>query len=276
MNLNSIRQFLAKPFPQEERFTDSIKIIAAISLFVFIFLYIFKPFGIHAWQGNQLLLCLNFGLVSFLASLIYELIIVKVLKVKGSHTNFTFGRWILYFMGAIISISLANFLFVRLAFFGDIQWNLYLPMLRGTLAIGIFPAIVFGGMALLKLERKYQNIAGDFNRQNRSNLDNKIDRVSSLFNIPSDSIRYIEAMQNYINIGYLEQGGVWQEQLERATLKSIPLTDLGQNIMRCHRSYMVNREAIIEVTGNAQGLLLSLDKCEKKIPVSRSYVAEFR
>ena len=276
MNFDSIKQFLTKPFPQEERFTDSLKIITAISIFVTLFLYIFKPFGIHTWQGNQLLLCLNFGLITFLASVCYEIIIVKVFKVKGHNRQFTFGHWILYFTGAMVAISMANFLFIRLAFFGDIQWSLYLPMLRGTLAIGIFPAIVFGGIALFKLERKYQTIAGELKHQDKLRTDPKKNPDLSIFGIPTKDIRYIEAMQNYINIGYLDNSGAWQEQLERATLKSIPLSDMGRVIIPCHRSFLVNREAITDVTGNAQGLVLTLERCEKKIPVSRSFVSDFR
>lgn len=117
---NNIKQLLGRPFPQEESIFDTIRIVAAISAFVVAFLYIFKPFGIHQLESGQFLICLGFGTVTFLASTIYEFAAVRVLKVKGGRAQFTFGKWILYVSGVMLFISLANFLFVRIALFDDI------------------------------------------------------------------------------------------------------------------------------------------------------------
>jgi DNA-binding LytR/AlgR family response regulator len=47
-------------------------------------------------------------------------------------------------------------------------------------------------------------------------------------------------------------------------------------IFRCHRGYMVNIRKILSVSGNAQGFKLFLEGVTETIPVSRSYVPEFR
>ena len=271
-----IKQLLAKPFPQEESLFETFFIAAAISAFIFVFLYVFKPFGIHTLESHQLLICFGFGLVSFLASVIYEVIVVRVLKVKGGVSNFTFGRWIIYLAGVMICISLANFLFVRLTLFDDIQWRLYPYMLRATFAIGFFPIILLGAIALVKKERKYQGIAAEFNSTNIAKSANNSSVKATVFGVPIDQVRYIEAMQNYINIGYLDADGDFSEKMERATLKSVLDEISSDTISRCHRSYMLNKEHISLISGNSQGLLVSLSDCQKKIPVSRSYVRNFR
>ena len=97
-----------------------------------------------------------------------------------------------------------------------------------------------------------------------------------LMNLASHQIRYIEALQNYAKIGYINSTGQLIERTERATLKSILNEVEGSPIVKCHRSFLVNREAIISTSGNAQGLLLTLSDCDKTIPVSRSYVPAFR
>jgi len=276
---NSIKQFLAKPFPQEESFQVSLKIMAFICVFVVFFLYVFKPFGIHTLESKQFLICLGFGVVSFIASVLYELVIVFVLKVKGIGVSFTYGRWIVYIVGVMIFISLANFLFIRISFFGHVDWSLFQYMLRGTLAIGVFPIVAMGAFALMQQEKKYQGIAAHIN-QKGSNRE-KSEQASNtqggkLFDIATEQIRYVEAMQNYLKIGYLDAQGKLHEKIERATLKSVLDQDLGEALVRCHRSYLVNMDSIISTSGNAQGLILSLADCDRSIPVSRSFIPNFR
>jgi len=273
--MNNLTRFLYKPFPQEEDISDAIRIITVISLFVVGFLYVFKPFGLHLKESGLFFLCLGFGTVTFAVSILYELLLRYVLKIKGEQARYTFGKWTLYMAGIILCISLANFVFVRVTLFNDIQWGLYPYMLRGTFAVGFFPIIVLGAIAMLRQEKKYQNIADELNHQTRTDHIKQSDNPE-IFGVPSSQVKYIEAMQNYINIGHIDPNGLFKVQTERATIKSLANQTLGNSIMRCHRSFLVNRESIASTAGNAQGLLLSLTDCEKKIPVSRSYVADFR
>jgi hypothetical protein len=200
--------------------------------------------------------------------------VIKVFKIKGNGLDFTFGRWIIYFVGAMLLISLANFIFVRLLLFDDIQWALYPPMMRGTFAIGLFPAIFFGGLALLQQERKYQTIATKINQQTPySRMPNT---KQSIFDIPIEQIRYVEAMQNYVKVAYVDSGNTLREHTERTTFTKVSSELLSKTILRCHRSFLVNRNFILSSSGNAQGLLLTLAACDKKIPVSRGYISAFK
>jgi len=271
-----ILKVLRKPFPQEESIREFLWIIGGIAVFVTLFLYIFRPFGFEALESGEFLICLGFGTVSFVTSVIYEAIIVGVLKIKGPQAHFTYWKWILYFMGAMLFISMANFLFARIVFFDDMQWEFLPHMVRGTFAIGIFPTIFIGAMALMRQERKYQSIANEINRQAAVTPKDFKDSDATIFDISTNQIRYIEALQNYVKIGHLNADGQLVEQTVRATLKGV--LDLSQedSIVRCHRSFLVNRETITSISGNAQGLLLTLADCDTRIPVSRSYVPVFR
>ena len=221
-------------------------------------------------------MCLGYGAVTFVTSLIYEFIVVRVLKIKRGKAIFTFGKWFVYLLGIMLFISVANFFFVGVVILDNIQWAAFPYMIRGTFAIGIFPIVILGTIALLKKERKYQNISTEINQSKIQTSQNKQRFDSLIFDISSSQIRYIEAMQNYINIGYVTEEGQFMVETKRATLKSLSNEVLGQSLLRCHRSYIVNHEFIEATSGNAQGLLLSLANCEKQIPVSRSYVTTFR
>ena len=76
---------------------------------------------------------------------------------------------------------------------------------------------------------------------------------------------------NYSTIFYLKEGKL-ERQLLRLSMKNLELQLNGSEaIVRCHRSYMVNKSKIKKFRGNARSLFLELTDCEEKIPVSRSF-----
>lgn len=274
--IRNIVSLLKKPFPEQSSNFGEPKLLAIFSLFVTFFLYIFQPFGIASLASNKFLFCLGFGAMTFLGSVIYEFIVGRMLKLKGELGNWTLGKWILNNLGILLVISLANFLFARFAFFGYIQWELFPIMLYSTFMIGLIPITVLGIFTVLLQEKKYSGIAEDVNRKTSFVPVSNVKDEHSLFEIPLSKIRYIQGLQNYVTIAYVDEAGVLKKKTERATLKNILDELSGSSIIRSHRSYLVNRSAILSASGNAQGLLLSLSDCEREIPVSRSYVSLFR
>ena len=121
----------------------------------------------------------------------------------------------------------------------------------------------------------YESIATQINEQkpSPSTLPNN---DFTILNIPVNQIKFVEALQNYVTISFLDSDGQLKKQTERTTLKSILKEAEGSSIVRTHRSYLVNQNAIIETSGNAQGLILTLSDCDVKVPVSRTYVPIFK
>lgn len=274
--LDILFQILNKPFPEEETRAAYFRTVAAVSIFITLFLYIFRPFDMSNLESDRFLTCLGFGGMTFIAVVFYDLVICPVFRLKESDKKFTFGKWILHMIATMIVISVANFIYIRLLFFGDIRWEFFHFMLLNTFAIGIFPVVTLGGIALMRQEKKYQHIADEINQKQPIVPTSSASNDRSVFSIPLTRIRYIEALQNYVKIGHLNAEGRLTEQTERTTLKSILEETEGSPIVQCHRSFLVNRDAIITTSGNAQGLLLTLKDCDKAIPVSRGYVSVFR
>lgn len=273
---DTIVQILGKPFPDEENWFSYFRTLTILSVFITFFLYIFQPFGLSMLESNTFLICLGFGSMTFAGSVLYEVTVSQVLKLIGLREHWTFGKWILNFLGIMLFISFANFIFARLVLFGFIQWDLFPSMLYGTFMIGIIPIIVLGGFSLVKQEKKYQRIAEEINKVKKTTSSINEKGIATVFDIPSHQIKYIEALQNYVKIGYVNTDGNLKILTERSTIKEILATTKGSSIIKCHRSYLVNTDTIVSTSGNAQGLLLSLSDCEKIIPVSRTYVPLFR
>jgi len=269
--LDNIIQFYNKPFPEKRWFGLS-KNILIISIFTTLFLFIFQPSGISDIEplSQRFLVCLGFGVTGALAYYLYEVLFGFLFK----NIKWTYGKWWWYSLGVLFAISLANFLFIRICFFGYILWYLFPYMLSGVFMFGI-PFLILSTLFLLQQEQMYESIATQINEQ-KSSPSTLPNNDFTILNIPVNQIKFVEALQNYVTIGFLDSDGQLKKKTERTTLKSILKEAEGSSIVRTHRSYLVNQNAIIETSGNAQGLMLTLSDCEVKVPVSRTYVPIFK
>ena len=92
------------------------------------------------------------------------------------------------------------------------------------------------------------------------------------FSIKKENLFYLEAAENYVNICYLNKGKVSKYML-RETLKKAEENFAGTEIIRCHRSYIVNFEKVKVIRKDKDGLTLELDNTSViDIPVSKTYV----
>lgn len=126
---------------------------------------------------------------------------------------------------------------------------------------------------MIKREKRNSEIAATLNKKIINPANNN--KESSIFNIPIYNIWFIESLQNYVNI-YFWNGETMEKKTERATLKSCENLIKNTNLLRCHRSFIVNTTIVENVSGNAQGLKLKLRNLETTIPVSRSYIPLFK
>ena len=272
--MTKLKAFWQKPFSKTETWFGLSKNFISISIFLTLFLYIFQPNGLSEAEP-KFLICLGFGLSGAFGYFLYELAFSLLIKTMDSPIEWTYGKWWLYCIGALFFISLTSFLYVRYLVFGFMIWALFPAMLKGTFMFGI-PILATITMVLLRDEQKYQTIAAEINHQNNPTTNSKYNSDLNLFDIPIDKIRYIESLQNYVTLGFINAEGKLKTKTERATLKSILEKTKESPVVKTHRSFLVNREAIAKVEGNSQGLLLTLSDCDKKIPVSRNYVPTFR
>jgi DNA-binding LytR/AlgR family response regulator len=92
------------------------------------------------------------------------------------------------------------------------------------------------------------------------------------FSVKKESLLYLESTEYYISICYLNKGKI-SKYLLRDTMKKMEENFAGTEIVRCHRSYMVNFEKVKVIRKDKDGLKLELDNPSViDIPVSKTYV----
>jgi DNA-binding LytR/AlgR family response regulator len=92
--------------------------------------------------------------------------------------------------------------------------------------------------------------------------------TSETFSLHLPDLLYIEADDNYSTVVWKNGEGI-QKKLLRANLKSIESQIDNSFAIRCHRSYIVNINAIGNITGNTNGYKLQILDTDQFIPVSR-------
>ena len=80
---------------------------------------------------------------------------------------------------------------------------------------------------------------------------------------------FVEANDNYVTFHWRATSGI-EKRMLRMNLKNAEEQLDGARVLRCHRSFLVNVDAVGDVTGNANGYKLVLKNCTHVIPVSRT------
>jgi DNA-binding LytR/AlgR family response regulator len=100
----------------------------------------------------------------------------------------------------------------------------------------------------------------------------KDDKGMVCFSIQMDALYYIESDTNYITIFYTNQGKI-ERYLMRSSLKMALEDNINDNLVRCHRSYIVNFEKVKLYKKDKEGGVIELTNDSLPvIPVSKSYI----
>lgn len=252
-------------------------------VFVFLFLWIFRPFQIESMEQPLVLICGGFGLVTFVSMVILNIWIPWLLPGYFQEEKWTVGKELLSTMVHISIIGVANFLFF--SYYGQRYFSLQVLLwFQGvTLAVGAIPSAMVIIWKESQARRKFESGAGEINKnlpieraESSNESDGKTLEIHSqtadenLILQPAD-LYYIKAADNYIEVYYRSAGEV-SRRILRNTLKAVE-QDLESHpdLFRCHKSYLVNLSHVHHLSGNAQGYKLHLQQVDEPIPVSRQH-----
>ncbi len=94
--------------------------------------------------------------------------------------------------------------------------------------------------------------------------------TSEKLTIDPQDIAYIKGEGNYCTV-YWHSQNLLQHQMLRITLKQLEAQlSSHSSIIRCHKSYMININEDLKLTGNARGYFFESPFIAQRIPVSRS------
>ncbi|MEL6538645.1 MAG: LytTR family DNA-binding domain-containing protein [Bacteroidota bacterium] len=266
-------QYLRAPYPYRESPSHGRRVILFASLFVGLFLLIFQPFGLAAWNHPlKTWALLGYGAVTALV-LVAEVYTLRwVFPRWYNDVQWTLGKEILTQLIIILLIAGGNLYYSTLIGVAHLNWQGFLRFLGMTMAVGLFPSVLLTTSNFFIQTRKHEQKV-DFPQESHPPVtetpitliaENGKDQIT----LNQSTLRYIVAADNYAEVVWDDEG-----QKTKSLLRS-PLSRLEKqlnqpHVARVHRSYIANLERVEQITGNAQGY--RLHKAEEEIPVSRSY-----
>jgi hypothetical protein len=262
------------PYLNEKQ--NIIRLILFTSLFALVFINAYSPFGADMWYN---LTKLEFFTYSSLTILIGVLVVV-ISRILMYHISkrYTINIWqyLIWIFAEIFSMALAYALFEKL-FLKDARMftDLVKNSSRNTALVLLLPySILWLYFSWRDKKEQIERLADlPAHPDNARDMIPFYDDKGILkFSIKKESLLYLESAENYVNICYLNKGKV-SKYLLRDTLKKIEENFSGTEIVRCHRSYIVNFEKVIVIRKDKDGLKLEFDNpAVTDIPVSKTYV----
>ena len=178
---------------------------------------------------------------------------------------------------------------MRMDFWSDLDTTIFYKMLlidvSAAITIVIIP-LIFGFFIIennalkrnLQEAKRMNKLLSERNIQEEKGGDAITlsgDTKESICVLP-DNIMYMESSGNYVDVCYREEGNM-KHKLLRSTIKQMDeMMEKYGCFVRCHRAYIVSVNKIMNINGNAQGYRLNLEDTQQEIPVSRTYLKDFK
>ena len=274
-----------QPYPVQNETKVKIFTSLGMGLFVFAFLYIFRPFGLNNLPFEYALsFLLGYGIITTLCLIFNFFLLPKILINLFNEEKWTVGKEILFILWIIFMIGIANSIYsvINLSAFtlASLSYKTLFFFQFVTLAVASLPVVILVLIKNLRLTKKNLQLAlaisNNLNHKQRLSGNKEelvtIESENKKDNFTTNAINIIaiSAADNYIEINY-EENNVLKKKLIRSTLK-IARDNLKSYtaFYRCHRTWIVNLDHIRNVSGNSQGYKLIMKHEELIIPVSRN------
>lgn len=268
----SLLKTLQQPFPRPEQSLIQ-KVMNSLfeGIGVTLFFVIFQPFGISVWQiDNKLMYLAVYGGIVFAVTLTYRMLFPWLFPKYFDEKNWTVAREIIGVLCILVAITGCILFYHHLIFersnsqLKDSTFIFFLVVVIGSVPIAIS---VLSRFAYLYKKYNKEVKIGSTQTQNR-HLRLVADNEKDTLEI--DELLYIESADNYCSVVFFHGGKPYKELL-RSSLSRLESQISDERILRCHRSYIVNLNQVLNVTGNAQGYKLHLANTSEVIPVARKY-----
>ncbi len=255
---------------------DIVSLILFTSLFALVFINIYSPFGADKWFSVTKLEFLTYSSLVILTGVLVVVISRIVMYYVCRKHLISIWQYLVWIFAEIMLMALFYALFQKLILKDPrIFDELWEKSARNTALVLLLPYSVmwlYFSWRDKKLEIERLAVLQAHPDNTRDMIPFYDEKSILKFSVKKEDLLYLESTENYVSICYLNKGKV-STYLLRDTMKRMEENFAGTEIIRCHRSYMVNFEKVRVIRKDRDGLKLELDSpSAPDIPVSKTYV----
>jgi hypothetical protein len=274
-------EILSKPYDLLEHPRFRFLLTFGAAIFVFIFILIFRPFGLHKLYFPELMSILFPYFICGLPISAIHIYYLQNIVIK----KFTVGNTILWLLWIYFLIGISGYIVNTFLFFGgEFYFSNFVNLLTVFFIETAIPIAIIVLLHYNFLVKRRLMKAEEINTLlKKRTIDQSIQYITIPSNspghsleLPLDSLLYITSADNYIDVFFFDSEQV-KHVLLRNTLTSICeiFADMPM-LFRCHKSHVVNIRMVESLIGNSTGYKLQMKTYQKLIPVSRKFNKEIK
>jgi hypothetical protein len=273
---------LKQPFPRNHSFRKKIFNALLSGLIVTLFLRIFSPFEIARTPVENLnWFIVGYGIITSIVVFIFALF-EKLVPAIFEEERWTIGKNILLYLIIIFMIGCVNLIYTSVVAGLPISFETFLTFQLFTLSVTFivvasttmfryFSSLDFYKKKAKIIEEEIQHLKPSTENQQLENQFVSIisENEKENFQLKLEDLYYIEAADNYSKIVFRKDKRI-MNTLIRSSLKRLESQFTQKELLRCHRTYIVQLRNIERVSGNSQGYRLHFKDVPESVPVSRN------
>lgn len=285
------KSWLNKPYYFNDDKQFQLVISFGLGFVTFLFLVLLRPGNATEFdiKINPYAFRLVYGIISTTVLLFYFFVFTKRFPKYYKNETWTIGKHLFNIFCVMLTCGILNAVYSKYVLTDDFfhRNTGYLGILIQSITYGVFPTIIYiyfdEKNRLKKVTKATKNVM-DAKKNKRSNrlplnnnkkvtivATNKKDKLSFRLS----SLLYITSDTNYACFFIRDKNGLLKEYILRVPLKVVQTHLEGfENIIRCHKSYIINSNYVKKISGNARGLYLHIKDLDNPIPVSRKFSQE--
>jgi hypothetical protein len=262
------------PYLIEKR--NIVKLIIFTALFALVFINIYSPFGADKWFTLTRLEFFTYSSLIILTGVMVVVISRIIMYHVCRKRDINYIHYLIWIGAEILSMASFYALFQKFALNDSREFiDLVKLSTRNTALVLLLPYSI----SWLYLSWRDKTVMIDrmgeitsVSGSAREMIPFYDDKSVLKFSLRKENLLFLESTENYISICYLNNGKI-SKYLLRDTMKRMEEKFAGTDIIRCHRSYMVNFGKIKVIRKEKDGLKLDFGNTQiPDIPVSRTYV----
>lgn len=251
-----------------------IKMVVFTAIYAIIFINIYQPFGSSMWVQDD----------SSIYYFIYSAVVVAIGFVVIAMSRVVMYIWhqkqkiiyIQYWVWVLVEVLFMSLFFTIIIISIEPKTNAIITFkdsFFSTILILVIPYLLcFMFFSWVEKNKKLEDRDEILPVDSGTRMIDFYDERQILrLSVMKTNILYVEAADNYVCIFYKKKNGV-SRFLLRNTLKALEAYLADVDIVRCHRSYMVNLEYVSVIRRQREGIFLEMSNPDvPDIPLSPRY-----
>ena len=255
-----------------------VRTIIFTAVFALAFINIYAPFGVDYWYKVTRVQLFFFSSLVILTGILVVVISRIIMYHYGKNKRINYLQYSVWILVEILSMAVFYTIFIKYKLHDTREiTEIFKISVKNTALVLLLPyTILWLYFSWNDKTQKLEELAykdTDINPSKR--MIPFLDEKGTLrFSLLLDDLLYLESSDNYVTVYYLDHSKV-SKFLIRNSLKNYEEKLNVTNLVRCHRSYIVNFDKVKIMRKEKEGLLLELDIPQQlSLPVSKTYVAD--